>query len=327
MKKIILVATLAMTFGTSSFAEVQEVTIDIQHGTNYMDVVNMKHFWDDVAKAHGLNTTLTINIVDSPRVVADRLISGASQAGAISYQGLFKLNEKTDGDMKILFGNSIVNILLNTNNPEIKSIADFKPGHKIAVTSLGISIHAIATRYVADKELGDWKKLDPLIVAMPHPDAYAAFTAGTIDAHWATPPYSWIEAEQTGVRTLAASKDFWGRHHLTVVVVSEKFCKDNPKVCDALFETHQKVVDWIKSQPRQAVEFFQKSIKAKETVDDYYYKQLVYMQLVDKQIEFEIAPQGLEKFAAFVYKIGEIKNPLKSWKEVSMPQLQQLNGR
>ncbi|MFO1433100.1 MAG: ABC transporter substrate-binding protein [Candidatus Competibacteraceae bacterium] len=320
MKKIILPAILAMAFGNSSFAEVQEVTIDIQNGSNYMDVAKMKDFWDDVAKAHGLNTTLTINVVGSPGVVADRLISGASQAGAMSYPGLLKLNEKTDGDMKILFGDGIVNILLNTNNPEIKSIADFKPGHKIAVTSLGISIQAIANRYVADKDLGDWKKLDPLTVAMPHPDAYAAFTAGKIDAHWATPPFSSMETEQTGVRTLAASKDLWGRHHLTVVVVSEKFCKDNPKVCDALFETHQKAVDWIKSQPRQAAEFFQKNIKAKETVDDY------YKQLVDKQVEFEIAPQGLEKFAAFLYKIGEIKNPLKSWKDVSMPQLQQLGG-
>ena len=44
------------------------------------------------------------------------------------------------------------------------------------------------------------------------------------------------------------------------------------------------------------------------------------------EVEFEIAPQGLEKLATFLYKIGEIKNPLKSWKDVSMPQLYQLNG-
>ena len=320
MKKMILVAVLALAFSHSAFAELQNVTIDIQNGSNYMDVAKMKDFWDEIAKEHGLNTTLTVNVVGSPSVVADRLIAAASQAGAMSYPGLLKLNEKTDGDMKILFGDGIVNIMLNTNNPDINSIEDFKPGHKIAVTSLGISIQAIANRYVADKYLGDWKKLDALTVAMPHPDAYAAFTAGKIDAHWATPPFSSMETGQTGVRTLATSDDLWGRHHLTVVVVSEKFCKDNPKVCDVMFETHQKAVDWIKNQPLQAAEFFQKNIKAKETVDDY------YKQLINKQVEFEIAPQGLEKFAAFVYKIGEIKNPLKSWKDVSMPQLYELNG-
>ncbi|MFM2345071.1 MAG: hypothetical protein RLZZ210_1684 [Pseudomonadota bacterium] len=302
-------------------AEVDKITIDIQNGSNYMGMVVMKKmFWDEVAKKNGISTELNLNKVGGPAAAADRFLSGANQGMTISYPLILTLNEKTNGDAKILFANSLINMLLNTNSPTIKSPKDFKEGDKIAVTALGKSIQAMASKKLAEKTFGDYKYYDKISVQMSHPDAFAALMAGKITAHWATPPFAQMELEDKKNSTVAKSFDLFGKHHLTAMTVSQKFCSENPKVCSSLYEAYKKSNNWINADHNRAAAFFKTNVGANEQVEDY------LEQLNNKQIEFNYAPQGIMSFANFLHKTGELKTPLKSWKDLCMPQLHSENG-
>jgi len=311
---------LASTFGAQAYA-LENVTIDIQNGSNYMAMVAMKKlFWDETAKKNGIQTELTLNKVGGPAAAADRFISGANQGMTISYPLILTLNEKTAGDVKILFANSMIDILLNTNDANIKSAKDFKDSDKIAVTSLGKSIQAISSKKLAEKTFDDQKALDKYAIQMSHPDAFAALMAGKIKAHWATPPFAQMELDDKKNFTIARSFELFGRHNLTAFAVSQKFCTENAKVCDTLFEAHKKANDWINADFNRAADFFKKNVGANEQVEDY------LTQLKTKQIQFTYVPHGIKSFADFLHKIGELKTPIKSWKDVVMPQLQKESG-
>jgi NitT/TauT family transport system substrate-binding protein len=319
--KLSVVSVICFSFISNCSAEVDKITIDIQNGSNYMGMVVMKKmFWDEIAKKNGISTELNLNKVGGPAAAADRFLSGANQGMTISYPLILTLNEKTNGDAKILFANSMINMLLNTNSPTIKSPKDFKEGDKIAVTALGKSIQAVASKKLAEKVFGDYKYYDKISVQMSHPDAFAALMAGKITAHWSTPPFSQMELEDKRNSTVAKSFDLFGKHHLTAMTVSQKFCTENPKVCSSLYEAYKKSNDWINADLKRAATFFKTNVGANEQVEDY------VAQLTSKQIEFNYVPQGITSFSNFLHKTGDLKNPLKSWKDICMPQLQNESG-
>ncbi|KAK3604009.1 hypothetical protein CHS0354_026808 [Potamilus streckersoni] len=303
------------------WAEESKITIDVQNGSNYMAMFLMQEmFWQEEAKKNGLNTELELNVVGGPAAAADRFLSGANQGMTISYPLILQLHEKTKGDLKILFGNSIVKMRLNVNDPEIKSAKDFKEDHKIAVTSLGTSIQAISTKAFAEKYLKDAKALDKNTVQMSHPDAFAAFSVGKIAAHWATPPYSLMELEVKNGRTLLISDDLFGPHHLTAFALSEAYTKKNPMITKTLFDAYKKATDWINADFKRAAKYFKdKQPKARETAEDY------EKQLTSKEIIFDIAPKGVISFGTFVAKTGGIKQVPANVKEVTLPPLHSMN--
>jgi len=321
MFKKILLGFSFCTLSLGAQAQIANVVIDIQNGSNYMAMVIMKEkFWEDVAKEKGIKTTLELNKVGGPGAAAERFLSGANQGMTISYPLILSLHEKTNGDTKILFGNSIIEIYLNVNNPGIKTATDFKEGNKVAVTTLNTSIQAINMRALSDKLFGDYKKLDPITVQMPHPDAFAALMAGKIDGHWASPPFSFSELKDSKVKAIAKSSDIFGPANLTAFATSEKFCKKETKVCDALFEAHKKANDWINADFKKAAEYFAQNVGTKDTTDDY------YQQFVNKDIIFTPVPQGIQAYANYALKFGLIKKPLKSWKDLTLPVLHSSKG-
>lgn len=323
MRSLKYITVALAIFGTQqyAFAEPASITLDIQNGSNYMGMVVMqKYFWAEEAKKQGITTELKLNKVGGPAAASDRFLAGANQGMTISYPLIIKLNSKTNGDAKILFANAMTNMRLNTNSAEVKSAKDFKAGDKIAVTSLGTSIQAVANKMLADKILGDHKKLDPMTVQMSHPDAHTALMVGKITAHWSTPPFSQMQLEDKKIHTVASSYDLFGKHHLTAFVVSNKYCNENPKTCTALFESYKKANAWINADFARAAKFFQENVGAKETVDDY------VKQLQNKDVEFNYVPQGIMSFSNALVKIGEAKSALKSWKDICMPVLAKENG-
>ena len=317
LKKFFLLA-VSLGFAVQAFAaEPEKITLDIQNGSNYMGMVIMQEmFWDSVAKEQGIKTKLELNKVGGPGAAAERFLSGANQGMTISYPLILTLHEKTKGDAKILFGNAVLDILLNVNNPNIKTTKDLKDGQKIAVTTLNTSIQAINMRALSEKLYKDYKKLDSITVQMSHPDAFAALMAEKIDGHWATPPFSFNELQNQKIKTIAKSSEIFGPASLTAFVTSERFCKANPKVCDSLFIAYTKAVEWINQDFDRAAGYFEKNVGTKDPKAEY------LRQFKDKDIVFTVAPKGIQSYANYVHKFGLIQTPIKSWKEVVLPQLQ-----
>jgi NitT/TauT family transport system substrate-binding protein len=82
---------------------------------------------------------------------------------------------------------------LVSNNPKVKTIADFTEKDRIALPAVSVSVQSRVLQYAAAKQWGDkeFNRLDKWTVAVPHPDAAAAIIAGgtEITGHFGNPPF------------------------------------------------------------------------------------------------------------------------------------------
>ena len=110
-------------------------------------------------------------------------------------------------------------IVLNTRNPDVKSINDFTDKDRIALPSVGVSHQALLLQMAAAKEWGfeNYKKLDYLTVGLGQMDAVAAMLSPghEVTTDFPTPPFLYIEREQPGIRTILTMKEILRRerHH------------------------------------------------------------------------------------------------------------------
>lgn len=187
-KECLLVLCLLLILGCFQLpahsAPVEKIKIAGQFGLVYAPLM--------VAKARGIFQKYGLEPVwkeyGSGGAIREALISGEAEVG---FMGIppFLIGWDKGCDWKVAIGFVVVPVGLVTNDPNIKSLQDFKPGDKIAIPSPG-SIQHILLAMAAEKELGSANALDNNIVALPHPDACAALISKKgIVAHFTTPPY------------------------------------------------------------------------------------------------------------------------------------------
>ncbi len=104
---------------------------------------------------------------------------------------------------------------LVSNNPKVKSIADFSDKDRIALPAVTVSVQSRVLQLAAAKQWGDkeFNRLDKWTVAVPHPDAAAAIIAGgtEITGHFGNPPFQEQElAGNPNARIVLSSYDVLG---------------------------------------------------------------------------------------------------------------------
>ncbi len=121
--------------------------------------------------------------------------------------------------------------VLMTNKPEIKTIADFGDNDQIAVPAT-TSPQAVVMRMAAEKTFGDYRRLDKLLVSMPHPDATAALLSGRVIAGYvATAPFIAVLRKSDKIHIVTTSKDILGEEMTGVALGAPKrFVDANPMV-------------------------------------------------------------------------------------------------
>ena len=207
-------------------------------------------------------------------------------------------------------------------NPKIKSIKDFGPQDKIAVTTVKISTQALLLEMAAAKEFGDenYEKLDSLTVSMPHPDALTALlsNSGGITAHFSSPPFEYQEKAK-GMRAVISNYDILGgKATFNVVWSTTKFKNDNPKAYDAFVAALSEATDAINKDPKAAAETYKRMSKTAESLDE------LVKEIKDPQVEFTLTPHKTLVTAQFMAKIGRIKIKPAKWDELYF---QNLHGR
>ena len=79
---------------------------------------------------------------------------------------------------------------------------------------------------------------------MGHPDALVAMLSGKseITGHFCVAPFHYYELAAPGLRAVLKSYDTLGGPHTNgVQVTTETFRRDNPKICQAVFASHDKL--------------------------------------------------------------------------------------
>jgi len=200
---------------------------------------------------------------------------------------------------KICAGYVVSPTALVTYDPNIKSLKDFKPEHKIALPSPG-SVQHILLAMALKKELGNPNALDDNLVALPHPDgAQAMIAKRDIVAHFTTPPYLFEELAQPGYHVvLDGFEAFGGDFNFNVGLVTQEYHDNNPKGYAAFVMGLYDAMNWVNEHKEEAAEIVAPDFQLdKETMLKY---------LKAEGMNYTTAPYGLMGFADFMKEAGYI---------------------
>jgi NitT/TauT family transport system substrate-binding protein len=266
--------------------------------------------------------------LDGGNVINDAMLAGSLNYASIGVAGFLTLWSKAKGNPNVeiigVSGLSRSALLLNTNNPKIKSLKDFGPSDKIALPGIKTSQAAVVLEMAAAKEFGypGYDRLDPFTVGLAHPDAYASLVAGrgSIDAHFGSPPYSNLEIEKPGIHTVFDSTKLLGDASVDVVYTTRKFNDANPKITEAVIAALDEANAYIRKNHRGAAEAYLRVSKAKAAPED------IMKMLDDPKNVFSTTPTGTMIYADFMHKVGSIKTTPATWKDLFVPAIQSRPG-
>ena len=322
-----LVAALAPT----ARAQVPEIRLARQFSMGYLQLNVMEHqgLIEKHAKALGIPEVkvswLTFN---GPTAINEALISGNIDVASGGVPGLLVLWARTKGtpqEVRSISALSSQPFLLNSRDPAVKSVADFKDNDRIALPAVKSSVQAITLQMAAAKAFGDkqFDKLDALTVSMAPPDATVALMKGgtEVTAVFSVPPFQYQQLEDKNIHTVLNSFDVMGgSHSFTVAWTSSTFRDKNPKLYQALVDALKEATEIVNKDRRAAAQLWITDSKSKLPLD------MVGKIVEGAQVRWTMAPENTMKYAEFMARVGTLKSAPTSWKDYFFPEIHDQNG-
>lgn len=163
------------------------------------------------------------------------------------------------------------------------------------------------------------------MISLPHPEAVAALLAGKVGVtgYVATPPYIATLSRSDKVHAVITSRDILGPEDATgaVLTVGRAFVENNPGVCKAVLAALEEAIAFIAREPDKAADIYLKFEPSAKIA-----KQDVLEMLTDGSMSYSVAPSGVERYARFMARTGQLKNEPKSWQDVFFPFIHDRNG-
>jgi len=257
----------------------------------------------------------------------DALLSGSVDVVNTGVGNLLLLWDRTRGGVKGIVANSALPLTLVTRNPGIRTLKDYGPNDKIAVPTIKVSTQAILLQMAAEKEFGadQTTRLDANTVQLGHPDAAIALAnpKHEITSHFSAPPFSFNELRTVpGAHVVLTSPQIIGGPLTqSQFFTTTKFADANPRVVQAIKAASLEAIDFIRANPRAAVDVYKEVMNDKTPAED-----LVELLKQPGMMDWIAAPQGTMKFAAHLYKVGTLKTMPASWKDYYLPVAHDLPG-
>jgi NitT/TauT family transport system substrate-binding protein len=314
----VLMGVIGIAAATPANAE-GRIRIAEQFGVVYLilNVAQDQKLIEKHGKKKGVDVQVEWAKLSGGASINDALLSGSIDIGAAGVGPLLTLWDRTAGKQNVKGVASLGNFpyYLVSNNPNVKTIADFTEKDRIALPAVTVSVQARILQMAAAKQWGDkeFARLDKLTQALPHPDAAAAIIAGKteITGHFGNPPFQDQElAQNPTARVVLNSYDvLGGPSSATVLYATEKFRNENPKTYSAFVEALAEAAQFITANPEAAADIYLKVNKS--NID----RALLLKVISNPQVQFKITPQNTFGLAQFLHKVGAIRNQPKSWRD------------
>lgn len=327
-KAALLAGALALGASAAS-AEVDELKLMSQYGIGYMQLTVMKA--DKLVEKHlaknGLpSTKVSWATLGAGAAANDALLAGGLHMAAGGTGPAFILWDRTRGNVGVhgISALSSMPNLLVTRNPNIKTIRDFTEKDRIAMAGAGSSVQTIYLQMAVAKEFGpeNFKKLNPLMVNLPHPEGLRAMLSGSgeIQSQFTSPPFQ-NQALEQGARVVLNSYDIMGGPNTFLMVwTTTKFRDENPKSYKAIVDALREATEFINANKRRAAEMYVAEGGGKENADR------ILALMSDPQVRYTMAPERVLPYAQFMNQIGTLKNRPASWKDMYFPEIHDLPG-
>ncbi|WP_061956959.1 ABC transporter substrate-binding protein [Cupriavidus pauculus] len=312
------VLTAGLALSGAAHAE-GRLRIAEQFGVVYLllNVARDQQLIEKHGKQQGVDIKVEWTQLSGGAAVNDALLSGSIDIAGAGVGPLLTLWDRTRGRQNVKGVASLGNYpyYLVSNNPKVKSIADFTEKDRIALPAVGVSVQSRVLQLAAARQWGDkeFNRLDKWTVAVPHPDAAAAVIAGgtEITAHFGNPPFQEQElAGNPNAHIVLNSYDvLGGPSSATVLYATERFRNDNPKTYRAFVDALAEAAQFASKNPEAAADLYIRVNQAK--ID----RTLLVKVLKNPQVQFKVAPQNTYPLAEFMHRVGAIKNQPKSWQD------------
>jgi NitT/TauT family transport system substrate-binding protein len=329
--KAIMIAAAMLAPLAPASAQVPEIKLAQQFSMGYLQLNVMEHqkLIEKHAKLLGIpDVKVSWHTFNGPAAVNDALLSGNIDIASGGVPGLLVLWAKTKGTPQEVRGVAALSsqpFLLNTRNPDVISIKDFKDTDRIAVPAVKVSVQAIMLQMAAAKAFGDkdFAKLDTQTVSMSPPDATLALLGGKseVNAAFSVPPFQYQQLEQPGIHTVVNSFDVMGgSHSFTVAWTSAKFRDGNPVLYKALIAALNEATDIVNKDKMAASALWIADSKSKLAPE------MVAKIVAGPQVRWTLVPEATMKFADFMTAVGTLKVKAASWKDYFFPEVYDLKG-
>jgi NitT/TauT family transport system substrate-binding protein len=317
----------------SSFAdEVSRIVIVSQHGLPYLPLMVMDTL--ELVQKHAGKLGIAslkpdYKSLGGTQSLIDALLSRQMDFGVTGVPSLATLWDKTVGtpnEVRALSAVQSMPFMLVTNKAGIKTVKDFSGQDKIAVPAIKVSSQAICLQMAAAKEWGDdqYARLDPFTITRSHPDAAVSVIskATEIDSHYSVAPYYYYELATAGVHNVLKSYDTLGGPGTNgVMLMARKFRDANPKVTQAVYAALSEAEDFINKNAGDAAQIYIKTTNEKRSSQEE-----MTRFISDSDNVWTTTPQQTMTFADFMHKVGTMKRLPASWKDLYMPECQDLAG-
>lgn len=311
-----LAAGAGLLVSGAAQAEEGKLRIAQQFGIVYLslNVAQDKKLIEKHGKEAGVDINVEFVQLSGGAAVNDALLSGNIDIAGAGVGPLFTIWDRTRGKQNVKGVASLGNFpyYLVTNNPAVKTIADFTDKDRIAVPAVGVSVQSRILQWAAAKEWGDsnFDRLDKISVALPHPEAAAAIIKGgtEITGHFGNPPFQEQElAENPNARIVLKSYDVQGGPaSSTVLYATEKFHSESPKTYKAFLDALDEAAAFIRENPEEAADIFIRATNSK--VD----RNLILQIIKNPEVSFKISPENTLGLGQFLHRVGAIKNEPKA---------------
>jgi NitT/TauT family transport system substrate-binding protein len=318
-------AALSIAVGAAALGVAQparaegQIRVAEQFGVVYLllNVARDQHLIELEGRREGLDIKVDWVKLSGGSAVNDALLSGSIDIAGAGVGPLLTVWDRTHGHQNVKGVASLGNLpyYLVSDNPNVKTIADFTAKDRIAVPAVGVSVQSRILQFAAAKQWGDksFDKLDSLSQAIPHPDATAAIIANSslITAHFGNPPFQQQElAGNPHAHIVLNSYDvLGGPSSATVLYATEKFRNDNPKTYHAFVTALAQAAKLVSTNPQLAADIY---IRVNDSKID---RTLLLKILQDPQVQFKTAPQNTLALAQFMHRVGAIRNAPASWRD------------
>jgi NitT/TauT family transport system substrate-binding protein len=302
----------------------QEIKIGIGFGVAFLPtyVMDEMKLVEKHAKAAGLDVKTTYHRFSGSGPMQDAILSGSVDMGPYGTSALLIAWEKARGTPHQTFaisGVTTVPMVLLTNKPSVKKLADFTANDRIAMPSL-VSPQAFLLQMQSIKEFGEGQqdKLKPQIVSLPHPDSVNALISGTeVTGYFAPPPFIQVALKNNKIsRVMSSDEIIGGKASFLIMGATKRWIEANPKMPDVIVKAVEEAAGFIKAEPRKAAELYLQREPSK-------FVDLAAVEEILKEYkdEFGSAVHGVQINADFMGKLGQLKNPPKSWKDIVTPSI------
>ena len=250
----------------------------------------------------------------------DAIASGAIDMGPYGTAPLLAAWEKAKDTQQILAVSGITTmpLTLGSNRPNIATIAAFQPTDRIAMPSL-TAPQMYLLEMQSEKTFKAYDKLHDQVVVMSPSEAVTALVdgSGVVTAYFASPPFAQIALRDAKVHRVLGSVDVVnGKASFLIMGATRAYIEAQPQIPEAIGKAMEDAARIIRSDPRRAAQVYLTHEPSMSLSGG-----TIEAVLRDIKDEFGSAIYGVQIFADFMSRHGELKTPPKSWKDVVAPAL------